>query len=336
LHAELARHGVEALADGHPIFDELPQAMERAAEASANRIVPVLLNTTRRAAAREARWWRRYSRSLRKPWGRTFDLYACYVRGCEEICEELLEDETESRDDLTLAVVGQLALLAMRAGWEVHRLITAGLPEGAGARARTIHEVVVIVTLLLEDETGTLVERFDDHRVIRQLHWAEQLTRLTADGRLSADRALDPDQLTFLRLERDRLIGKHGRRFDSLYGWATPLTRDPTFERLEHLAGFGHMRPTYAENSLPVHPQSWALDLALVDGVAVSRGRHVHLAEPITAATVSMMHMVTALLAALPHDPSPADAMYMKVLMKLSAETQAAAIAATEDTAIGE
>jgi len=338
LEEQLAGRELDA-AEEAKLDAALAEGMDNGSTEAAELLLPELLTTVAETAAAERESWSEFGRDLREAWGRPFDLLLCLIRASEEVLEEVTTDEHPDRhDDLTFSVVARLAAAGTRAAWEVHQLVTSGLPEGAAARARTIHETAVVTTLLLDDDDGELVQRFHDHRAVRQFHWAKQVAALVTAGKLPPHRGLRPDELTVLSREVDELLRTYGSRFGQIYGWAAPLVKPGqrlSFETLEKLAGYEHLRPTYAENSLPVHPQAWTLDLAEVEGNTTSRGRSMDLADPMCSAAVSLTQLTTTVLAGLPHERSPADVLYMRVLMALTEEIQTAAAAAEERATTG-
>jgi hypothetical protein len=89
------------------------------------------------------------------------------VDGCDLVVErqaygEFHDRHKEDANPTSYAMAGLLARVA-RVGWEVRTLLAAGLPGGALARARTLHEASVIATVLGRHPDTDVVQCYLDH-----------------------------------------------------------------------------------------------------------------------------------------------------------------------------
>lgn len=218
------------------------------------RVTPYMLRDYK-AIDREMR------RRLRAVWGPAFDAFFAVYVAIEELGSEVQRSYAHTDDSLTEALIGLHArsCLVMR---EVHHLMAGGFPLGAWARARSMHEAAVVMSLLShygrEPGTEDLAERFLHHAVMDEAHEIE-----LADA--GEPRPSDADDI----LERRQLmLDRFGKDFWRPYAWADllfPQKRGAVaFGDLQRLADIGLGGYDYKMASHHVHASARAVELNLM------------------------------------------------------------------------
>ena len=160
---------------------------------------------------------------------------------------------------LLLSLYGKSCCIAT----EISCLLKAGFPDGAMSRLRTLHEHLVILMLLNNDETYELSERYQDHAVF------EQLKLLRAEKRSYEDPiwAKPKDYDKKIAVEISELVAlaagarsKWGPEIEDQYGWARPaLPRAKRGNRriylsdLEQSVGMNFLRGNYMAGNDRIH-----------------------------------------------------------------------------------
>lgn len=128
--------------------------------------------------------------------------------------------------------VSSQAVRAHATGQEICALLRAGLPNGAFARWRTLHEVNVVSAVLLAGNRHT-AQRFNSHRWVMFARDAEHAGLIESYWSLPGP---TPEVM------RARLVKKYGRQYAQTYGWAAEVTKrrldiqNPKWHHLEKLA----------------------------------------------------------------------------------------------------
>lgn len=145
---------------------------------------------------------------------------------------------------------------ACRTALEVYHLLTDGLPKGALARARTLHEIAVTAMVIADygrrSEHRDLADRFLDHEAVATYKDAlnYQLNCETLGYEPFSD-----EEMAEMKAGRDAVVAKYGSAYKEQYGWAAGLDKPtaPTFGDLEKLAKLSHLRSHYSWASHEVH-----------------------------------------------------------------------------------
>lgn len=236
---------------------------------TAPRVVDHLIRKAPSMLRDKRRNQRRVRRRLRSHWGKALDLYLMYAVCAEEVGREFDKEhrppDGEWFDPVHDALLG-LHARACRTAVEVYHLLSDGLPMGALARSRTLHEIAVTAIIIAKygrrSEHADLAERFLDHYVVANYKdavvYQENCEALGYEPFSDADMAV-------MKENRDHAVARYGKLFKELYGWAVGLvgTHAPNFRELEQLAGISHLRGHYSWASHEVHSDAkgWALNI---------------------------------------------------------------------------
>lgn len=206
---------------------------------------------------------RGFRRRLNLAYGPGLDLlYSVYV--CmEEVGSELQTQysEASAQQQVMLGLHARACLLVL----ETHAMLASGLPLGAWARARTLHETAVTMAVLaeygLEPQHDDLAERFLAYGILE--HRSDVRAQVEAGGGDEEDVQL----LAELDAECEQLLHDHGTELAVPNGWARPLfphmtgKAKVTLRQLEELADAAAARYEYRIASHHVHASGRSIDL---------------------------------------------------------------------------
>ncbi len=214
---------------------------------------------------------------LRRTWGKALNLHYAIVTASQEFGSNLLEEKPTSptrNDRMVLESLADLHAQACRVALEVHALLDNGLPVGAQARARTLHELAVTACVIADNAADTdVARRYRDHHVVDQAKDAKEYQLYCA---VLGEEPLDRHEIEKIYARRDEAIGRYGQAFSGQYGWAAELLgmKKLTFADLERQAGLVHLRPFYRWACHAVHAGSRGAVLNTI----VFRGERLRLA----------------------------------------------------------
>ena len=164
-------------------------------------------------------------------WGDALDVYRMLWVSCHET-GGTISDRHFNVDDyepppMLHAQVG-LQARACPVAHEVFVLLRAGLGAGALARARTLHEIATISTILATHGTPDgdhpdLAERYLLHANV--VNWLDAAEYQEVAPKLGYE-PLDPHEMSEIRGPREEAIQTYGKAFGKPNGWAACLTDD--------------------------------------------------------------------------------------------------------------
>jgi hypothetical protein len=152
---------------------------------------------------------------------------------------------------------------------EISCLLQRGLLGGAQSRLRSLQEQTVIITLLCNDHTYEIAERYQDHACCEALKELRAYSRAFAEESIWEESPGREGRLARLiaRAEQDvhEARSRWGREIAEQYGWARPavaggrnLRRQITFSDLGEAAGADFLRGDYLSQNNHVHAGSYA------------------------------------------------------------------------------
>jgi hypothetical protein len=291
---ELAGRALAAGASEETISD----AVHRATQESGVVLAAELEKRMPKMVREHRKFQRRFERRLRARWGRALDLfYAVYV-SCLELGEEINRRRPPSTsDDYRTEALVRLHARSCMVASDVYALLCSGHPNGAMARARTLHEYAVVAYVLAEG-TNADAERYLLHAAV------DNYKRATAFQPVAERLGYEPfaeEEMQALRKSYDELLARFGSDFRSQYGWASSIgVSRPTFRDLEMHAGISHLRPYYQWYSDAVHAGAKAAESALVvrgpHSVLLAGPTNSGLADPAQSAVVALTQITTTLV----------------------------------------
>jgi hypothetical protein len=244
------------------------EAIEKAVSKGAEAALDELYEDAPRMLAEYQQLDDAYREEIRRLWGKPLDEFRMVLVAAVEVGERFDDrhrpPDDEPFDPMLNAQLG-LHARACRIAWEVYVLLCAGLAAGALARARTVHEIAVVSSVLRQhgqtDAHADLAARFLDHAIVMDLKDAEQY-QLDCEA-LGYD-PFTEDEMAALRTDAQLALEQYGEGFRRDHGWAWGLLGDrvPTFRQMEEMAGLAHLRSHYRWASHEVHSdaKSWRLN----------------------------------------------------------------------------
>jgi Family of unknown function (DUF5677) len=194
-----------------------------------------------------------FEQSVYDNWGKALDLLEILISVCMEVGSDFQDtcDETTERDLLTIHAVSLLHGRACQLALEILTLMKSGWADGALARWRTLHEIVVTAIFIIKKGNDT-AERYIAHTTIVSYRQAETYQE---HYQSLGYEALSTEELNELKLRRERLCEEFGSDFGSDNGWASKALglRNPQFIHIEKCVKLEHLRPFYKQANKAVH-----------------------------------------------------------------------------------
>lgn len=186
---------------------------------------------------------------------------------------EVLENKTPRRREgaVTGALLKCLLLLSLHSracviASEVSLLTKSGFLDGAEARLRGLYEHLVVITLIRQDKTYEIAERYQDYGCLISCKEARARLESLADGSWGSQsedmERKGREVVADLEMLVQRAIERWGPEIKSQYGWAHPIfppeKKRIYFQDLERVAGSSMFRSDYLRENEHVHASSGA------------------------------------------------------------------------------
>jgi len=295
-----------------------------------------------RGESPEMRAYRRYGegfkKRLAKTWSEPLRLYEVILKATFDAGAVFSEEhwaQARQENDFRFETLASLYSQACLVAGEVIELLKGGYARGAHARCRTLHELAVFAQII--GEHPEVAERFLLHEAVEDARSMD-----TYQAKLAGRPGYEPyskEDVDAGHARRDAALARFGDSFKDYYGWAVPLFPAKvhlTFEKLEDLAGLGHLRPWYDwATHLGVHASSRGVRLNLLTRGDVSAPlagpTNIGLSDPGEEALISLLQVTTSLLVdARPITGDPRRAVVLKALLTLTNEAGEAFVAAEQ------
>jgi hypothetical protein len=201
---------------------------------------------------------------IRSRWGEALDYLDALIDLLSDIGSQLYDSSREVQDNSVDPVIDVLFSLHMRAcqvAREAAVLLKTGLPDGALARWRTLHELAVTAAFIGK-HGAEIARRYMDHADMQTYRAAKQYQVHCAKlGR----EPLPAAQMAILETRKRELVLNYTREFESDYGWALPALslpvhsskpRRPKFSEIEADVELNFVRPFFQTASDNIHAGS--------------------------------------------------------------------------------
>lgn len=146
---------------------------------------------------------------------------------------------------------------------EISVLMRNGLFDGAESRLRTMHEHATVMTLIMNDDTYMVAERYQDQAVFEALRELRAQQRSYATSQFELDAARDQsisEEIAAAKEDARQARARWGREIEEQYGWARPAlppeirnNKRITFLDLEMAAEMDFLRCHYIADNNYVH-----------------------------------------------------------------------------------
>jgi hypothetical protein len=278
---------------------------------------------------------RKYEAYIRKYWLSALDLLETMIVIASDaggdFNKELRNKDRNGRVSMVEAMT-RLHARACQVASEVLALLRTGHADGAHARWRCLHEIVVVLFFIARNGEDT-AERYLLHDAIESCKAA--LIYQNNAAKLGYD-PLTETELAKFKANRESLLTRFGKEFDEEYGWAISGTgkKRPKFSDIEESVEMGHMRHFYKQASHNVHanPRGVFLKLGVFeDGpdILLAGPSVLGLADAGQGAAISICQATAALLMI---EPNMDRLVVCDVLKRFMADTEDAFIVGQLDT----
>lgn len=283
--------------------NEMPAILPKIVNSSAKVILKSLKTDWSAQRAHDEARMAQFRENLLLRWQDAFDTLRMIYTISVEMGGEMAKSRRRSTSKKNKVLNDTLLRLHARAcqvTFEVVTLMENGLADGAMARWRTLHEIVVVAELLVK-------------------HGEEMAVRYRAHELVEAKRAMDrfvlfheqlgyapPSKRDVAETEKgyEAALNLYGDRFGSEYGWAAEYLKikKPRMVDLEAAAGQAAMQSYYRMASYNVHASSKgiAFRLGLLDSeespVMLAGASNAGFVEPARNTAADLIH-ITCLLA---------------------------------------
>ncbi|HKP90337.1 MAG TPA: DUF5677 domain-containing protein [Thermoleophilaceae bacterium] len=254
----------------------------------------------RRHLARERASARAFHRILKMRWSAALDrldLLVIRSRNSGAAFNSRHRPEAATSNDYLFDALTKLHARACRVASEVVVLLRHGYPEGAHARWRTLHEIAVTM-FFLKTHGPEVAERYLLHDAVRRYAAAEEYQK---HHQALGYEPYSQEELDSGRQVRDALVARFGDAYATQYGWAASVLSSPTFRSIEEAANMQKWRPWFRMASEGQHGGSHGVAFTLGlsaggDDVLLAGASDAGLADPGTAASISLVQATVALL----------------------------------------
>jgi Family of unknown function (DUF5677) len=229
-------------------------------------------------------------------WRKAFDLIETIWVSCEELGRAFNQHhrpDAVREEDYVFEAMTHLHAKALLVTSEIICLLKGGFADGALTRWRTLYEVNVVAALI-HQEGQELALRYLAHSRVQAWNEAKDETAETEEDEQDRQR---------LKAQAEYAIGRFGPELNRRNGWACAITgqKNPTFDKLEELAGRTDDKSLYQQASLHVHGNHRALDELLgmceaQEDVLLFGPSNSGMVGPLTLAAISMVESTSWLL----------------------------------------
>jgi len=260
-----AKEALEAvLQDLHlePLFEKYNVAMDRELPGivanTALKMAPGILKTLKATwPERETEhrqlmegFYFRLERTWKVPFSKLSMLVACAIEVGEGVNLRFRNLDAPETPNL-INVLTRLHARSCQVAQEILVLLKHGYSEGAMARWRTLHEIVVTMNFIYEHGESS-ADRYTQHDAVETYRAACQFQQNC--GKLNYE-PLTSLEIEISKIAYDRAITTFGRSFGGQYGWAAIDLKSsrPTFAEIERAVEMDHYRSHFKFASHNVH-----------------------------------------------------------------------------------
>ena len=208
--------------------------------------------------------------------------------------------EAAKKNDLVFEVLTRLHGRACQVGNEILTLLKSGYVDGANARWRTLHEIVVI-SYLIKEHGNDMAERYLLYNYIESFQSISDYlydTELYENHRaILGDELPSQDEMERIEKTKNELCARFGNGYSRPYGWVDG-SRGWTFKELESEVGIDHLRPYYKMANISIHagPKGVRFSLGSPNNNIIPVGAsNMGLADPGMTTAISLLNMNVAL-----------------------------------------
>jgi hypothetical protein len=259
-------------------------------------------------------------------WKEPFELYESLIYISQEIGIEFNQEfgpDAAKNGDLVFYSLIRLHGRACQTALEILVLMQKGFPDGALARWRTLHEIVVFSAFIQKNGQNT-AERYLRHEAV---HSYKSIKEYLIDAELykKHKKALSESLLSIREMKKiEKLVNKlcdenYGKKFKGDYGWVADILSEPSYSNIEKSVNLDHLNPYHKMANISVHGGSKGIRtfLSTPNKNVIPMGpSNMGMSEPGQLAAISLLQMNNILLETRPCIKHYADISTLKKLVK--------------------
>jgi hypothetical protein len=231
----------------------LGDLIDEISDSVSSRMLVSLKKNWPRQSKYDRRVFNGFEKRLRQCWNTPLELLALLIKVAVELGADV---NAESRDGknknpYTVEALTRLHARACQIASEVLVLLRSGFADGAMARWRTLHEIVV-TTFFLQEHGEATAERYLLHTPVDSYKAAQQYQR---HCKILGYTPFTAKEMKRIKESYDAAVTRFGSSFSGSYGWAAAALKRTrtTFADIEEHVNLDHLRPYYKMASQNVH-----------------------------------------------------------------------------------
>jgi hypothetical protein len=333
MHEEDLRRHIQELFDTLPeklgeFAEHLEETVTKIVNDSSEEISQLLVAELNRLSQEMLRDQRRlhqkFNRNNYSAWKIAIDYLEMVIVSAIEAGEgymQMIEKNAMKTDSITFDVLSRLHARACLISKEILLLLKNGYPDGAHARWRSLHEVVVVADLI-STYGSDLAERYTQHEVVE--NYKAALLHQKHANTIGYE-ALSNNEMEQIVAEYYDVIEKYGKSFQHEYGWASCVlgVQKPSFADIERIVNLSHYRPQYkmASHNIHANPKGAFFKLGLFEDMdyLLAGPSNLGLSEPGRHTAHSLFQITTSFVL---REPTLDFIVVCKAIKKLAAETE--------------
>jgi hypothetical protein len=293
------------------ILNELHDSLANAVPEIVNEITKQVIDSLKCDAPSMLREQRKIRKQFEKrqlnTWKKPLDLLETLLllalEAGDDYNHEFRQQASEEQDHV-FEVLTRLHARACQTSSEILTLLRSGHADGAHARWRSLHEIVVVSSFISE-HGDDLAEKYLLHDAVES-YKAALLYRQYSE--LLGYDPIPQDEFDRIKEARDQLVDRFGSSYGNNYGWASSILQkaDPTFRDIEESVKLDYLRPLYklASHNVHANPKGIFFKLGLYPNsrdILLAGPSNTGLADPGHGMAISLTQITFALLTQQPN-----------------------------------
>lgn len=198
-----------------------------------------------------------FERGIGDRWGEPLELLERFILWSRETGQAINNEyrfNAAQEQDFVFDALTRLHARAVQVAMEIHYLLKGGFADGAFARWRSLHEISITASFILDASQDT-AERFLAYRYVWEYYFAQTFQEYVDDLDVGE---IGSETLDELEEMKEELVDQFGSSIDGRYGseWAADelgLDGGPPISRLVVEVGLDHYKPYYRLASESIH-----------------------------------------------------------------------------------
>lgn len=238
-------------------------------------------------------------------WKEPFDHLETLIYVTQEIGDEFNREfrpYAVKSNDLVFEALIHLHGRACQIALEILKLMQSGFPDGAIARWRTLHEVVIISAFIQKCGKET-AERYLLHDVIESYNSIEKYIRKLEIYKKHQTMLANPlpsiEEMNRINKMKIALCEQFGKDYEKDWGWAANIIENPNFAKIEEFVNMDHLRPYYKMANISTHAGSKGIKFFLTSpnkNLIPAGPGNMGMSDPGQLAAISLLQVNTTLL----------------------------------------